>query len=180
MGQPKTFAYNAGQSGAYTEGGQGDGQIDPASIAFDTDYELDGTGDAAQGLGAYAARFHSPAQITLTSPPVTMDPQWQIPVISVNPAQDLTFTWDGSDNPDNTLTLSLSGGNGTLNCRLRDDGQHVVSSADLTALGFNAMLSMMNAVTVQSDAFAPICGSGVTRGQITFQQMIMLFAQVAQ
>lgn len=180
-GGRRTFAYNPSQSGAYTENGQGDGQLQPGSIAFDTTYTITGQGDMSQGLGSFTGTVDAPARITLTSPqpqPTDMG----MMAIPINLSQDLLLRWQGSGNPENTMTITFSGMNGSVTCFLSDDGEHLVYRDLLGHVGFNPdpFWAIMNMVLIQSDAYGEIRGEGITRNETSFQQIIMFNATLVQ
>jgi hypothetical protein len=180
-GGERTFASNPSQSGAYTENGQGDGSMEAGSIAFDTTYTVTGEGDAAQGLGAFSGSILAPARITLTSP-VPEQTSMGTSAIPIDINQDLPIAWEGSGDPSNTFTVSISGSTGTVTCVLSDDGEYVIPKDLIAHAGLNPdpMWSIMNMVLIQSDAYSDISGDGITRSEMTFQQIIMLNATVVQ
>ena len=172
----KTFMYNAGQQGAYTENGQGDGQVQPADIAFDTTYELTGSGNAGHGLGTFTGSVTVPPSFSLTAPSVTTD-SMGMAVIPIDPAVGLTLQWNGSGNPNNFLVISISGQSDTLTCRVTDDGELTIRPEYLAPLGMSSM-SMMNAVTLETNVVGKISGEGLTVGELTFQQTLMVFGSI--
>ncbi len=180
-GGTATFLYNAGQSGAYTMDGQGDGQV--SEIGFDTTYEIRGEGDAAQGLGAFSGSLTVPAKFVLTSPAITPDPQWQFSTITLDTTQDLVLQWEGGDNPSTEIIVAMYGANDKLYCKMSDDGEFTIEKGFIQAVGFgvgdNLLTWMNNAIEIKTEMYGEISGEGVSVGSIYFLQSYAgVFAKV--
>lgn len=180
----KTFRYNAGQQGAYTENGAGDGQIDPSAIGYDTEYTLTGEGSAEHNLGAFTGSLTAPPAFEFLSPEPVVDPQMGMPFIQVYPSEGLTFQWRGSDNPQNTLILNVSasdpfsGEGASFTCLLRDDGEFMITAEQFAEIGLDA--TKMSNFMIQQEVKGDICGEGVGFGKLIFQQMFTVFVQVME
>ncbi len=176
-----TFAYNPGESGAYTYPGAGAQLADPSVIAYDTEYIVIGQGDEAQGLGACWGHFYMPAQLEITSPPF-VDTQTG-PAIEVDTTQDLTLEWSGS-NPDGIVRIDLEGGaiadSGTPHvCVVEDDGEFTIPADVLQQLGLGA-IAFFNMWTISRSGSGEICGDGVSVGWIGGSQQVMFSVMKTQ
>jgi len=175
------FLYNAGQSGAYTMDGQGDGQIE--EVAFDTTYEVRGDGDLAQGLGAFSGSLTVPAKFVLTSPVITPDPQWQFSTIELNTAEDLVLQWQGGGDSSVVIMFSMTGANDTAYCKMSDDGEFTIENGFIQAVGFTVGADLFswvnNVIEIKTEAYGEITGEGITVGSIYFLQSYAgVFAKV--
>ena len=181
-----TFKYNAQQSGAYTVDGAGDGQIDPAKqLAFDTDYAIQGDGNADAGLGAFQGSFHVPPDFVLTAPAtVDLTGMPGVPAIEVDPTQDLTIEWTGGD-PNGVLTLALNGGpkmgGKPVRCRVKNDGSFTIAAKwiDTIKLGPSGFVNMME-MRLESPIEANASGTGLTRSRISILQTRIMNLQKKQ
>ena len=160
-GGPKTFAY--------TENGSGDGQLQPSAIAFNKNYSFSGAGSSQHGLGAYTGTLFVPSFVSLTSPAVTLHPTLQIPMIEVDATQDLNLSWSGSDGT-SVLQLSLASSSATLECRVRDDGSFTITAAQLGQVGLS-IITFINILTLLKETQGELCGTGLKRTDISYQQM---------
>lgn len=180
----KTFAYNAGQSGAYTENGQGDGAFQTPSIAFDTTYEIQGEGDAAQGLGPFEASFDAPAQIELTQPQTIIDPNFGMEFLPINQRQPLDLRWNGSGNSDNSFIINVSASaldgssDGSFTCRIADDGEFTIPALKFAEI--NLSVNTIANFMIEQNVDGLICGQGISYGKVTFQQLMTVFIQASQ
>lgn len=181
----KEFAYNAGQSGAYTENGAGDGSLEAGSIAFDTTYTVTGEGDESQGLGSFTGSVYAPGLITITKPEMTTNAMG-MPALPIDNTSDLLLEWDGSGNPDNTFTIMLTGTSDTgdsftISCHLSDDGSHTIEKSLIEKLPFssNPLYAMGSMFVIQNESYGEIKGDGITRSQMMFSQMTTIFLSQA-
>lgn len=180
---PHTFKYNAGQQGAYTIDGAGDGSLDPAKVlAFDADYAIQGDGNTDAGLGAFQGSFHLPADFVLTAPAtVDLTGMPGVPAIEVDPTQDLTIEWTGGD-PNGVLTLALNGGpkmgGKPVRCRVKNDGSFTIEAKwlDTIKLGPNGFVNMME-MRLESPLDSTASGSGLTRSRISVVQARLMNLQ---
>jgi len=179
-----TMAYNPGQSGAYTMGGQGDGQVDPNSLPYGQLLQIRGDGDpAGLGLGPLGGNLYLPPRLELTSPEPVMS-QMRFPQIEgVDPAGDFAMTWSGS-NPDGVLLINLTGGSmqgtsGSVTCAAVDDGEFTIPGDMVAAAGLG-QYSMFNQLTLTRRSVGEICGEGLTASEATSEMMIMMFVKPAQ
>lgn len=183
-GGSKTFAYNTAQSGAYTENGQGDGTFQTPSIAFDTNYEIQGEGDAAQGLGPFEASFDAPAQIELTQPQTIIDPNFGMEFLPINQRQPLDLRWTGSGNPDNSFIINVSASaldgssDGSFTCRIADDGEFTIPALKFAEI--NLSVNTIANFMIEQNVEGFICGQGISYGKVTFQQLMTVFIQASQ
>ncbi len=171
-GGEKEFLHNAGQSGAYTEGGQGDGQIE--EVGFNTTYVLSGAGDVAQGLGAISGSLEVPAQFQVLTPEIAPDPQMQFSVANINPQNDFQITWQGGNDPNSVITLTIAGLNDSVECRMQDDGEFTIGKTYIQAIGLdpgdNFLNWINNAMEIKTEVTSPIEGEGVEFGEMYFLQ----------
>ena len=168
-GGPVTLAYNAGQSGAYTTPG-GDGSIPDSAVAYATTYTFSGAGDSAQGLGAYSGEVYMPPRLQLQSPPAV-----QLPIgiagIEATVGQDLALVWSGSS--DGSMTITLTGGSGSLICRVPDTGQFSIPASDVEAVGLGDM-AIANMLTLERATQGSAAGAGITTSNVrAFAQILI-------
>ncbi|HEY3357255.1 MAG TPA: hypothetical protein VGQ83_28655 [Polyangia bacterium] len=172
-GGPQTFAYNAGQHGAYTTASPGDGSLDPSLLAFDADYTFTGPGDPAQGIGAFQGQLHVPVDLQLTAPALVQLPIG-FPGLEVDTTQDLTLQWTGTS-ADEEVTITLTGGppNGkSILCRARDDGELTIP-ADMLQQANLAAMAFFNTLTFERRRSGTGSGEGITFVRVGVTQMIM-------
>ncbi|MBN1774226.1 MAG: hypothetical protein JXB32_23405 [Deltaproteobacteria bacterium] len=158
----QTFQYNAGQSGAYTS--TADGTLPAGTLAYDTTYVC--TGDAAEveGVGRYRLELYVPDAFAVTSPePVTGG--MGFPVLPVDPAAALALEWTGGDGT-SELSLSLTGRDGGISCRVLDDGAFTIP-ADLVVSAGLAGIAMVNVLEMRRERTGLVCGEGISDGEAT-------------
>ncbi len=183
-GGSKTFMYNSGQSGAYTENGQGDGSYQDSVINFGGAYEISGNGSAEHGLGTLSGTLQAPAQIQLTSPVPVMDPTFGMEFLPIDQHVDLDLAWIGSGDASNSFTINISasaldgGSGGSFTCRVADDGAFTVPVDMFTAIGLS--VNTMTTFMIEQSVNAPICGEGLSYSRFTFQQTLMYFVQASE
>ena len=172
-GGPVTLAYNAGQNGAYTPDGQGDGSIDPTTVTPDHDYTISGQGDAAQNLGAFSGTLHVPPFINLTEP-VPQQNQMGSLEITLDTTSDLTLKWDGSSN--GYVKISIQGNNTSVECLARDDGEFTIPAAAMANLKLFAY-SFFNIVNLERTTYGMMAGPGLVNPQVSSIMTIMVNAK---
>ncbi len=166
---PRTFTYNAGQSGAYTS--TSDGQVPAGEIVFDQVYVADGVGDASKGLGAYRAVLYVPAQLELLSPTPTAGGMFG-DEIQVDPAVDLPLAWStGADG--GTLDISLSSMSAGITCHAINDGSFTIPADMLQKANLGTSM-MPNMLTLTRETPGEVCGEGVTVGLAKFVTAVMV------
>jgi hypothetical protein len=174
---PIELAYNAGQNGAYTPDGTGDGQIDPGTLAFDTTYTFEGAGSPPYELGPFSGEVAMPAALAITAPAMVELPGLPgMMGLSVNPNEDLLLQWTGgSAGGILQLNLSAAQGNGLpVNCRVSDDGEFTVPAAMVQAaeLGDFAFFNMMTIDRVSPPG--TVSGQGLTPSDIAVVQTLLI------
>jgi hypothetical protein len=168
---PIAMAYNPGQQGAYTPPGS-DGTITASEIAGDTTYRIEGEGSAERGLGPFEGELYVPTMFEVTSP-VPVIGGLGVPEIQVNPANDLALSWTGSGDPSSVLAISLSGPNGGLSCRVRNDGAFTIPADLITAVNLGN-IAFFNVLNLEQKYFGWICGEGLTVSEAMFTQTLLL------
>jgi hypothetical protein len=173
---PRTFTYNAQQSGGYTS--TPDGSIPASELVFDQTYVAEGAGDPAKGLGAFRASLYVPAQLKLLDPPSTPG-QFGTAEIAVDTTADLTLTWStGTDG--GTLDISLaSTGGAALTCHAANDGSFTVPADLLSQVNLGAQ-SFFNMLTLTRETPGQVCGEGVTVGVAKFATVVLLNVKKVQ
>ncbi len=175
-----TFAYNAGQSGAYTPSGS-DGTLNAGTLAYDVTYTFTGDGDAAQDLGALSGEVYMPPQLALTTPPM-VDVGMGMMGISVTPETDLALAWNGSSDGVVKVDLagaSFTGESGAIHCVLSDDGEHTIP-ADMVAEAKLGELAMLNVLTLERATQGEAVADGLTMSAIDTTQTLLMFVQVEE
>jgi len=167
---PKTLRYNSSQQGAYTIDGQGDGQVDPALIVFDRDYEISGEGSSAYNLGAFSGRLHLPPQLALLEPPAQTN-QMGMPEIVLDTKSDTVFRWMGSSN--GYVRLTINGKDSGIECLARDDGEFTVTAADMAGLVLN-QFSFFNILTIERNSYGSLSGPGLVNPQVSSMMNVMV------
>ena len=170
---PRTFTYNAQQSGGYTS--TPDGSVPASELVFDQVYVAEGPGDPAQGLGPFKAQLYVPAQLQLLEPQA--DSSGMFPAIPADTTADLTLTWTtGTDG--GTLDIALSTVSGTagkaITCHAANDGSFTIPADLLAQVGLNASNPMFNMLTLTRETPGHVCGEGVTYGTVKFATVVML------
>ena len=165
--------YNAGQNGAYTIDGQGDGSIqDTSIITVDSDYTLSGAGDPTQGLGAFSGTFHVPPAIDLLEP---VPQPWQFGKdITLDVTADITFKWAGSSN--GYVKITIQGDNSGIECLAKDDGEFTVPATAMTALKLSTN-EFLNIVNFERTMYGTASGPGLVNPQISSMMTIMVNAK---
>ena len=171
---PLEFAYNSGQSGAYTTANPGDGSIPPEDINYDTTYTISGAGDTAQGIGAFSGAVRVPPALTLTSPPVGTVGSMALPGIHVSVSQDLVLEWTGND-PTLEIKVTMTGGNQqtgkSIVCRLMDTGTLTIPQAQVAEAGFGTMV-IANMLEFRRVVAGTASGDGFTFTRVTTTQAL--------
>jgi hypothetical protein len=172
---PKTFTSSAANSGAYMAG---DGTIPPASFAYDATYAFYGLGNLAAGVGAFWGDLYLGPDTQLTKPAVSSVSG--IPVIKVNPNDDLEIEWSGPV-ADGELTITLvgaklSGQSASVTCRVADDGAFTIPSDLVGASGLGA-LALLNTLMLERRGVGRVCGEGLTSGAVSTVQTYMVNVQ---
>lgn len=176
---PIEFAYNPGQSGAYTAPGS-DGTLEPGTLAFDQTYSFHGAGDAGQGLGAFSGEVHLPAALELTAPPLVDLAMPGMVGIEATGGQELSLEWSGGAGG-GTLRLNLTGGSeqgGSIDCRVADDGAFAIPAAMVEAAGL-ADMAMLNMVTLTREGEGTAAGEGLTFHAVGVLQTLVINVQKA-
>jgi hypothetical protein len=174
----KTFRSNPGQSGAYTENGVGDGQLDPSTLVFDADYSFGGTLDGDAGLGTLSGTFHFPPAIEWVSPPLMELPSFPglKMGIEVTVGEDLELKWTGGDSAavmSFELAAANSGG-ATVTCKVANDGAFSIPAAMIEAVKLGNM-PFLNMLDIRVEAKGPaVTGSGITNSKVVIMQSRML------
>jgi hypothetical protein len=165
----QTFAYNAGQNGAYIS--TADGTLPAGAVVYDAAYECTGDGSATAGLGAYRLWLYLPPQLELTAPPLVTT-TLPFPILEIDATADLALEWTGGDGA-GELSLTLSSRTGSVACRVLDDGAFTIPAAmvEAAALGDAAFLNMLE-VRRERDGVA--CGEGLTDAEVTSLEALVL------
>lgn len=166
---PRTFTYNAGQSGAYTS--TADGSVPANDLVFDQVYVAEGAGDPAKGLGAFRAELYVPAQLAVLEP--VPGPGQFGDEIAVDTSADLMLTWStGADG--GTLDISLASVSGAgITCHAVNDGSFTIPADLLQKVNLGAQ-SFFNMLTLTRETPGEVCGEGVTVGVAKFATVVML------
>jgi hypothetical protein len=168
------FAYNAGQSGAYTTANPGDGQVPPEELVYDGDYTISGAGDSTQGIGAFTGQLHLPPALALTSPVPGPVGSMGLTGIHVSVSADLVLEWSGSD-PDLVIKITLTGGNQSTGksivCRLQDTGTLTIPQAQVAEAGLGNM-ALTNMLELRREVPGTASGAGLTFTRVTALQAI--------
>jgi hypothetical protein len=171
---PTEFAYNSGQSGAYTTANPGDGSIPPEEIVADTTYTIGGAGDPAQGIGAFGGEVRVPPALTLTSPAIGPVGSMGLTGIHVSVAQDLVLTWTGND-PTLEIKVTMTGGNQqtgkSIVCRLMDTGTLTIPQAQVAEAGFGNLV-IANLLEFRRVVQGTASGDGLTFTRVTTTQAL--------
>jgi hypothetical protein len=169
------MAYNAGQSGAYTPDGAGDGTLATGTIAYDVTYTISGDGGGVSDLGAYDGELYVAPQFELTSPPLVEMAMEGMYGIEASMTAVLPLAWAGS-NPDGDLTITISGGqsDGTsVVCRVADDGAFTIPAEMMAESGLGA-IAFINMLTIDRRGVGSASGDGLTFGAIEAIQTTLL------
>ncbi|MBI5502432.1 MAG: hypothetical protein HY907_19470 [Deltaproteobacteria bacterium] len=158
----QTFQYNPAQSGAYTS--TADGTLPPGLLELGATYDCAGDGDPATGLGRFRGTIFLPAELELTSPPSAIGPGG-FPLVDVDPSVDLVLAWSGGDGA-SELSVNLTGGTGTVECRLLDDGAHTIAADLVTAAGLGN-IPFFNIMELRRERWGLACGEGLTDAEWT-------------
>ena len=167
---PMTFAYNSGQQGAYTATTSADGQIDPASLAYDTTYYVHKDANPTAGLGELEGLLYVPPFFEMTSPETTINAMG-LPEISVTVTEDLTLEWNGATG-DGTLLISLAGTGGSITCLADDDGSFTIPADMVAAAGLGAV-AFFNMLTLTHEVNGLVCGEGLTWNDTMYSHMVL-------
>jgi hypothetical protein len=167
---PLEFQYNPGQQGAYTATISADGQLDPALLAYDCTYLVEGEGDESVGLGPIMGLLDVPPYLELTSPEATVNAMG-LPEISVDVTSDLELEWNGASG-EGTLLISLAGMGGGVTCLASDDGAFTVPADMVEAAGLGDF-SFFNMLTLTHEVPGLICGEGLTVSDAKYSQVVM-------
>ena len=183
-GGPYTFMFEPGDK-VYKIDGTGDGSIDRSIIAYGTEYTISASELIPDDLKSLSATFQMPPALTLIEPVVTEGGTFGSAVVIDN-TKPLTFKWQGNGGNgyiDITITAAQSLMNVvSVTCKVRDDGEFTVPEEFTSQLVFGGggdgmmdqMLSMMNMITMDRHAEAPITGEGISSGKVTAEQLIMV------
>jgi len=164
---PITLAYNAGQSGAYTPDGAGDGTLPTGTVSYDVTYTITGDGGGVEGLGAYEGELYVAPAMSLTAPPLVEMGMEGMYGIEASTAAELALEWTG-ENPDGDITLTIAGGqsDGTsVVCRVADDGAFTIP-ADMMAQSGLGAIAFFNMLTIDRRGTGHASGDGLTFGAI--------------
>jgi hypothetical protein len=169
------MASNAGQSGAYTPDGAGDGTLATGTIAYDVTYTITGDGGGASGLGAYEGELYVAPKMEITSPPLVPMAMEGMYGIEASMSADLALEWTGT-NPDGDITLTIAGGqsDGTsVVCRVADDGAFTIP-ADMMAQSGLGAAAFFNMLTIDRRGKGHAHGEGLTFAAIEALQTTLL------
>jgi hypothetical protein len=172
-GGPNELKYNSGQKGAYTVDGAGDGSIDPASITTDATYSFNGSGDPAQGLGAFSGTLYVPPALKITEPVAT--PGQFGDEIPIDTTKDVVLKWEGSSN--GYVHVTLQGDNSGVECLTKDDGEFTIPASMLTTLKPGAF-AIMNIVNIERRAYGTTKGQGLANAEVESIVSTMVFWKV--
>ncbi len=176
-GGPATFLYEPNDQ-VYKKDGTGDGSIDAALLAFNTTYELSGAGQ--DDLAAFSGAIFMPPALALVSPEATTGGSLPFPTVTIDPSIDLTVQW-AEANPGGVLDLTVTGEQGSVVCRVNDDGEFTVPADLLSQItfgtGFNAMA---NNLILDRKYSEPMSGATVTAGTFNTEEMVMYIINAAQ
>ncbi len=176
-GGPKEFLFEPNDS-VYKLDGQGDGGIDPALISYATEYTVYAEDPVPDDLGAFSGSVYLPAALELTSHEVEAGEMF--PAVTINPEGGVKFTWTPGDE-DSMITLTLSGPNGSVNCRPFDDGEFIITENVISKLDFaEGMMAMTNMLTMERSGSGLITGENITNGEIAFNQLFMVNIKLAE
>jgi hypothetical protein len=171
---PTDFAYNSGQSGAYTTANPGDGTIPAEEFQYDTTYTISGTGDTTTGIGAFSGEIHFPPEMALTSPAVGTVGSMGLPGIHVSVTADLVLEWSGAD-PDMVIKVTLTGGTQntgkSIVCRLMDTGTVTIPAAQVAEANLGPM-ALTNMLELRREVQGTASGAGLTFTRVTATQAI--------
>ena len=171
---PTDFAYNSGQSGAYTTANPGDGSVPASEFQYDTDYTISGSGDPTQGIGAFGGTVHFPPELALTSPAVGTVGSMGLPGFHVSVSQDLVLEWSGAD-PDLVIKVTLTGGTQNTGksvvCRLMDTGTVTIPAAQVAEANLGPM-ALTNMLELRREVPGTASGEGLTFTRVTATQAI--------
>ena len=168
---PIDLTYNSGQSGAYTVPGT-DGSLNAGTLAFDTTYTFHGNGDAGQGLGSFSGQIALPPALELTSPPLVELGMPGLFGVEANPSQDLSLEWSGATG-DGELRINLTGGAGSIDCRVADDGTFAIPAAMVEGVEL-ADMALMNLLTLDRPTEGTVNGEGITFHAIDGLQTLLI------
>ncbi len=170
VGGPATFLYEPNDK-VYKLNGTGDGSIDMALLTFNATYELSGEGQ--DDLAAFSSSVFLPPSLALVSPEPTTGGTLPFPTITINPSADLTIEW-AEPNPDGTMDLTVTGEQGSVVCRVKDDGEFVVPADLLSQVQFGVGFNMMaNNLILDRKYTEPMTGSSITAGTFNTEEMVM-------
>jgi hypothetical protein len=166
------FAYNAGQSGAYTSANPGDGQVPPEELVYDGEYTITGAGDPAQGIGPFTGTLRLPPALALTAPVPGPVGSMGLTGIHVSVSADLVLEWSGAD-PDLVIKITLTGGNQqtgkSVVCRLQDTGTLTIPAAQVAEAGLGNM-ALTNMLEMRREVPGTASGEGLTFTRVTALQ----------
>jgi len=172
------LSYNPEQSGAYTTSG-GDGTIDPALLAYDADYIIEGAGSPDAGIEDIHGEMHMPAALELTSPELVTTAMG-MPAVEVQSGQTLALEWTQGADPDGFLEITLGGGttsgdSGSIICRVADDGSFEIP-AGMVAEAHLGPMAMLNVLMMKRHGSGQLCGDGLTSQGVWVEQVLVLYA----
>ncbi len=167
----KNYLYSG--NGAYKIDGQGDGSIDPVILAYDKNYELKGSASGTELIGAFSSKAHFPPNFLLTSPEAKPN-GFNMPSIDMKQGAEAAFSWNDT-NPDMTVEIVLSGGNGQVKCSVINDGQFTIPADVMSQFqlgtGWGALT---NTIQFALRDRRRIIGENITVGYFTAEQLFIV------
>ena len=175
VGGPAAFLYEPNDK-VYKLNGTGDGSISLDMLAFNTDYTLSGEGQ--DDLAPFSAAVRFPPSLALVSPEPQTGGALPFPSVTIDPSQDLTIIWEEA-NPGNALDLTITGQEGSIVCRVKDDGEFTVSADLLSQVTFGTgFYAMANNLMLDRRFTRPMTGASVTAGSFNTEEMIIYIINV--
>jgi hypothetical protein len=160
-GGPAELRFNSGQEGSYTVDGAGNGQLDPASIATDTEYTFRGEGSANAGLGAFSGTLTVPPALVLLEPELT--PGLFGSAATIDLSSDVTVRWQGSSS--GYMHVSLQGRESGVECLTDDDGELTIPAAELASIT-PGPVAFVNILKLERRSYGTASGPGLGTAKV--------------